>query len=656
MLLLKDVNIKNITISDKFWSDYLRLVKEVVIPYQWEALNDRVEGAEPSHAIKNYRIAAGLEKGEFHGYVFQDSDVTKWIEAASYRLAAFPDEELEHRIDEVVELIGKAQQPDGYLNTYFTIKEPENRFVNERDRHELYCAGHLIEAAVAYYEATGKQQLLNIACKFTDYIDKVFGKEEGKKHGYPGHQVMEMALLRLYRATGNKNYVKLCKYFIDERGTTPHYFVLEREERIKNFGQKVVDEEPYNRLMKDNFEYNQAHLPVRQQAIGVGHAVRAVYMYTAMADLAGETGDEALLEACRVLWKNVTQRQMYITGGIGSDEFGEAFSFDYDLPGDRAYAETCASVGLVFWAKKMLDAELNSNYGDEMERALYNGTISGMSLDGNRFFYVNPLEVWPEACKKRHDTMHVEARRQKWFGCSCCPPNIARLITSIGKYIYTQKDDSIYIHLFIGNTTTFDIGGNQIQLSVTGNYPWEGNITITVDTPGPLEFKLAFRLPGWCKGEKLLINGEVVDYSTIIEKGYVILNRIWNNGDKLELNLPMPVERVYSNPNIHTNSGKVALQRGPVVYCVEEADNGENLHNIMLSKNCEFNAFYDDKILGGVTVIKGKGKKLDSSGWENKLYSNDAPEETDIEITAIPYFAWENRQPGEMLVWMREDN
>src|SRR5690625_1118398 len=377
---------KRVEVHDAFWRTYMKLVRDQVIPYQWEALNDRIPNASPSHAIENLKIAAGEASGDFHGMVFQDSDVAKWLEAVAYSLETDPDDQLEQTADEVIDLLGRAQQADGYLNTYFTIKEPENRWGSLMHNHELYCAGHFIEAAVAYYNTNGKRKFLDIMCRYADYIDTVFGEDDSKLSGYTGHQEIELALVRLYRVTNNDKYLKLSQYFIDARGNKPHYFDEEREKNAPGVFEEMVQH------FDHFFEYNQSHKPVREQDKAVGHAVRAVYMYTAMADLAAETGDHVLAEATKTLWGNATQCQMYVTGGLGSSVHGEAFSFDYDLPNDLCYTETCASVGLVFWARRMLDLEANGAYADVLERALYNGTISGMDLDGQKFFYVNPLE------------------------------------------------------------------------------------------------------------------------------------------------------------------------------------------------------------------------------------------------------------------------
>ncbi len=359
---LTPIALKNVNIEESFWSRYVELIRDTIIPYQWEVLNDRIPGVTPSHSIKNYRIASGLEQGEFQGMVFQDTDVAKWIEAVAYSIEIKPDPELEKTVDGVIDIIEKVQQPDGYLNTYYTLKEPGKRWTNFRECHELYCAGHMIEAAVAYYEATGKRKLLDIMCRFTDYIDSVIGPEPGKMKAYPGHQEIELALVKLYKVTGNEKYLKLSKYFIDERGKEPYYFDIEAKKRGN-----VLH---YPEFAKFDRKYAQTHLPVRQQTTAEGHAVRAVYMYSAMADIAAETGDTELLEACRRIWNNIVTKRMYITGSIGSTEFGESFTCDYDLPNDINYSETCASIGLMFFAYRMLQIEAKSCYADIMEKAL----------------------------------------------------------------------------------------------------------------------------------------------------------------------------------------------------------------------------------------------------------------------------------------------
>jgi len=642
-----------VRIRDDFWDHYSELVRKTVIPYQWEALNDRVEGAEPSYAIRNFRIAAGLEQGEFGGMVFQDSDLAKWLEAVGYSLASHPDPELERIADEAIDLIGQAQREDGYLNTYFTIKEPGKRWTNLLDAHELYCAGHMIEAAVAYYKGTGKRKLLDIVCRFADYIDSVFGPEPGKIKGYCGHQEIELALIKLYETTGEERYLKLSRYFIDERGSKPSYFTQEweRRGRTSHWVQGTVP--------APNLEYNQSHLPVREQSVAVGHAVRAVYMYTAMADLARLTGDAGLREACERLWRNVTGKQMYITGGIGSTHHGEAFSFDYDLPNDTVYAETCASIGLIFWARRMLQLEAKSEYADVLERALYNNVLGSMSKDGKHFFYVNPLEVWPEASAKNPGKHHVKPVRQKWFGCSCCPPNVARLLSSLNDYIYTVSDDgnTVYAHLFIGSEATFGLAGGTVALRQTSRLPWEGRTSFAVSLPAGAErltFTLALRVPDWFQSGRptLKVNGQAQDYR--IENGYALIERSWADGDTAEWLLPLETKLIAAHPHIRADAGKAAIQRGPLVYCVEEADNGAPLASLSLPDDPKLTERFDPKLLGGCVVVEGDGLATDESAWPaDRPYAPLAKRTRPVRFKAIPYYLWGNREPGEMSVWLR---
>ena len=634
-------------INDVFWSKYDALVRDVVIPYQRDALNDNVADADPSHAIRNFRIAAGEEEGEFYGMVFQDSDVAKWLEAVAYSLENHPDPELEKEADEIIALIGRAQQEDGYLNTYYIINGLENRWTNLKECHELYCAGHMIEAAVAYYNVTGKRKLLDIVCKFADHIDTVFGPEEDKLKGYPGHQEIELALIKLFRATKNKTYLDLAKYFLDERGKRPYYFDIEWEKRGK------TEHWPGHR--RRGPEYDQSHLPVREQSQAVGHSVRAVYMYAAMVDVAMETGDEKLLEACRRLWNNIVYKRMYITGAIGSQAHGEAFSFDYDLPNDTVYAETCAAIGLVFFANRMLEVEPKGEYGDVMERALYNGVISGMSLDGKRFFYVNPLEVNPEACAKNGNMEHVKPVRQKWFACACCPPNIARLLASLGHYIYGVKDNTIYTHLYIGNNTEVEMDGIKVGLTQKTNYPWNGKVSIDINLDGSKDFGLGLRIPGWCSDAKVSVNGQQIDIAGVIVDSYAIITRSWQDGDRIEVDLPMEPVRMRSNPLVRANVGRVAIQNGPIVYCLEEVDNGPNLQTLVLPKDAALVVSFQEDLLDGVNVITAKGERVKEEDWGKELYmANPCTQYEPADLTFVPYYAWVNREPGEMTVWVWE--
>lgn len=635
--------LNNVQICDEFWSKYIKLVHNVVIPYQWEAINDRVSDAEPSHAIKNFRIAAGLEDGDFYGLVFQDTDLAKWLEAVAYRLQTHSDKELERTADEAIELIEKAQQPDGYLNTYFTVKEPGKRWTNLRECHELYTAGHMFEAAAAYYKATGKRRFLDNMCRFADYIDSVFGSESFKMRGYDGHQEIELALVKLYEVTGEDRYLRLSKYFLDERGKEPYFFDLESEKRgnTVHFEGSVM----YNR------KYAQTHLPVREQAAAEGHAVRAVYMLSGMADVAGLTGDEELLDSCRRLWANIVTKRMYVTGGIGSIARGEAFSFDYDLPNDMIYAETCASIGLIFFAHRMLKLEPKGSYADVLERSLYNTVLAGMSQDGKSFFYVNPLEVLPEACEKNENYAHVKPVRQKWFGCACCPTNVARILSSIGQYIYTVSDDTIYTHLYIGGESSITLQKANVTIKQSTNYPWDGKITLEISSEKEKEFAVALRIPGWCSSVTLSCNGVAVENSA--SDGYILIRREWNGTNTIDLALDMPVVLMQASPFVRADSGKIAIQRGPLVYCVEEQDNGGNLSALSLSINTAFQTEFDEKLLGGAVVIKAEGYRDDAENWEGRLYGKANLKKDAVAIKAIPYFLWGNRTPGEMAVWIR---
>ncbi|WP_082707818.1 beta-L-arabinofuranosidase domain-containing protein [Paenibacillus sp. DMB5] len=634
------------SIKDEFWGRYIRLVQDVVIPYQYEALHDRVPEAEPSHAIANFEIAAGRRTGEFKGWVFQDSDVAKWLEAVGYSLSIKRDPELERRADEVIELVGAAQQPDGYLDTYFIIKEPGKRWTNLQDCHELYCAGHFIEAAVAYYEATGKDRLLNIVRKLVDHIASVFGPEEGKLKGYDGHQEIELALVKLYKLTGEQKYLELSSFFIDQRGQEPNFLRKEWEDRgqVTHWSGKTD---------KTDLAYLQAHLPVREQSVAVGHSVRAVYMYTAMADLAALTSDAGLREACERLWQNMTQKQMYITGGIGSTHHGEAFTFDYDLPNDTVYAETCASIGLIFFAKRMLELEPDAKYADVMERALYNNVLGSMAQDGKHYFYVNPLEVWPQACSCNPGKHHVKAERQGWFGCACCPPNVARLLTSLNQYIYTVHGDTLYTNLYIGSESVFTLGGQEVSVSQQSNYPWEGKVQLKVEPAAAAEFGIAVRIPSWSKGFELTVNGEAVDSATEQEQGYAVIRRVWNAGDVIELNLPMQASRIYAHPKLRADAGQTAIQRGPLVYCLEEADNGGTLSSLSLNGSGVLSESFDASLLGGAVIVKTDGFRVDEASWNGELYGSIKAETKPVEITAIPYYLWGNRGSGEMKVWIR---
>ncbi|UOQ86478.1 glycoside hydrolase family 127 protein [Gracilibacillus salinarum] len=640
---MKPISLKKVSIHDPFWDPWQKLVKQSIIPYQWDALNDRIPGAEPSRTIENFEIAAGRKQGTHYGMVFQDSDLYKWMETVAFSLQDDRDPHWEKIMDEVIELIQEAQEDDGYLHTYFSVNDPNRKWTDLKEAHELYCAGHLIEAAVAYYQATGKKRIIDIVSKLVDHISVVLGDQPDQKRGYPGHPEIELALMKLYNITEDRKYIDLCQYFIEERGkrNPVHYYDQELE-------QKGVDE----KLDYRNYDYYQAHLPVREQTTAEGHAVRAAYLYSGMVDLANELEDEALLEVCRVLWDNTVNRRMYVTGGIGSSSYEERFTVDYDLPNDRAYTETCASIALIMWAHRMVQIEADHQYTDILERALYNGALSGISLDGKGYFYVNPLEVWPHTANCRHDMETVKTTRQQWFGCACCPPNIARLLASLGEYIYSTNDSGIFVHLYIGGDTSFEMDGQHIRLEQTSAYPWDGKVTFTISTDSATAFSLSPRIPGWCSNAKIVVNGKEEKVS--VSKGYACITREWQDGDTVELLFEMPVEVVRAHPDVRNNAGKVVLQRGPVIYCLEENDNGSNLQDIQVKTDQPFTVQYEPDLLNGVHVIIGSAVQTVRKSVENELYTTKRYPVTDRSITAIPYYAWSNRGENEMTVWIRE--
>ena len=491
--------IRDFQIKDPFWNRYEHLIKDTVIPYQEKALRDEIPDAEPSHAIANFQAAAdylktGRKSSDFYGMVFQDSDVAKWLEAVAYSLILFPDVKLEERADEIITLIGNAQEADGYLNTYFTLNQDKAHFSNLHEAHELYCAGHMMEAAVAYYESTGKRSLLEIMLRMTDCIYQHFIVD--KAPGYPGHPEVELALMRMYHATGNEKCLTLATHFINVRGVDPYFY--EKEHQKLNWHVWSDD-------ASDQY-YSQFFAPVREQEQAVGHAVRAVYLYTGMAMLAMDTQDPSLVNACRRLWSSIADKQMYVTGGIGSTCLGEAFTTDYHLPNDTAYAETCASIGLIFFSRNMLELEIDSHYADVMERALYNCVLAGMQLDGMRFFYVNPLEAEPGVSGKIPTHKHVLPERPQWFGCACCPPNIARLLPSLARYAWSESDHTIYSHLYLSGD--LQLSRQKAFIHVSSAYPYEGTVCYRVD---PYEdsstFTLAIRIPEWSSHTKVMLNG-----------------------------------------------------------------------------------------------------------------------------------------------------
>lgn len=635
--------VKKFKVGSGFFDRYEKLVKDVVLPYQEKALNDQIEGAEKSHCIENFRMAAkkiktGQCDGEFYGMVFQDSDVAKWLEGAAYSLVQNPDPDLEKRCDDIIELIGEAQQKDGYLNTYFTVKEPDKRWTNLHEAHELYCAGHMIEAAVAYAECTGKSKLLDIMCGMADHIYKHF-IEEGAE-GYPGHPEIELALMRLYRCTKEDKYKELALHFINVRGVDNKYFTKEKEKR----NWTVWGAHP------EDMEYAQNLAPVRQQDKAVGHAVRAVYLYTGMADAALETGDSSLAEACKILWNNITRCRMYVTGAIGSAYEGEAFTKDYHLPNDTAYAETCAAIGLIFFSNKMLYLERNGKYADVMERALYNCVLAGMQLDGTKFFYVNPLEVLPGISGEAQTHKHALPVRPKWFACACCPPNVARLLSSIAEYAWHIIPGTLFSNLFIGGTLDLSdsFGG---KITVETAYPYDNKIEYHfAPEKETMSVPLAIRIPVWSRNVKILLNGREAKYE--IKDGYAYLHGEFRAKDVVTVELDLSVRRVYTSNKVSANTGKAAVQRGPLIYCIEGVDNENDILSVSLKKDGRITVSeYLPEKLYGIQELYAEGYR---ETVNDELYSFEAPSIEECQVTLVPYYTWGNRGLNQMRVWIPE--
>jgi uncharacterized protein len=620
-------NLGSVRIRGGFWQAKQDINRLSTLPIEYEQL-------ESTHRLE---ILKGnwTEEAGYTPHIFWDSDVAKWLEAAAYSLHSHPDLALEARCDEAIDDLEKLQGDDGYLNSYFSQLEPEQRWTNLRDRHELYCAGHLMEAAVAYAEATRKTKLLDVMCRYADYIDTVFGPEEGQKKGYPGHEEIELALVKLYKATGNLAYLRLSEYFLTQRGTQPHYYDTEAEQR--------GDESKGYRFGK--YDYLQAHAPVREQTTAEGHSVRACYLYAGMADVARETGDPALKDACAALWKNITRSRMYVNGGIGSSHLGERFTYDYDLPNEAAYAETCAAIALVFFAQRMFLLEQKGNYIDVLERALYNGVISGVSEDGKRFFYDNYLESHPGY----HDFQNrTPPDRQEWFGCACCPPNLARLLASLGSYLFVESPSDLWLNLYADYTASTATPG--FSFTMQTRYPWDGNVAVKLSLAQARRFTVRFRIPSWCRNWTGLVNGAVAAVETV--DGYAVIDREWENGDEIVFDLVMSVERVYSHPSVRSNIGKFALQRGPLVYCLEDVDNGKDLNNLFVPSDLPLAWSFEEQLLGGVVTISGEGTAFSYDGWEHALYHTDPGRITQRLFKAVPYYSWNNRGVGEMLVWL----
>lgn len=584
--MIEQIDFSHVKINDNFWSPRLSKHVSATLP----VCIDQIENQ--TGRIRNFENAAKGE-GEHSGIFFDDSDVYKALEGMAYSLINNPDPELEKKADEWIDKFAAAQQPDGYINTFYTLTGLDKRWTN-MDKHEMYCAGHMIEAGVAYYQATGKRKLLDVCIRMTDHMMSQFGP--GKRHWVPGHEEIELALVKLYQTTQEQKYLDFAYWLLEERG----------------HGHGTMGDEG-----KWDPVYYQDIVPVRRLTDISGHAVRCMYLYCGMADVAALKNDTGYIAAIDRLWDDVVHRNMYITGGIGSSRDNEGFTEDYDLPNLDAYCETCASVGMVLWNQRMNQLTGDSKYIDVLERSLYNGALAGISLGGDRFFYVNPLES-----KSDH-------HRQEWYGCACCPSQLSRFLPSIGNYIYASSDDALWVNLYIGNTGQIRIGETDILLTQETDYPWDGSVKLTISTSQPLEKEIRLRIPNWCKTYDLSINGKRINVSE--EKGYAVI-KDWKSQDVIALDMDMPVEIVAADPHVKENFGKRVIQRGPLVYCMEEIDNPEYFDQIQLSPSTTFQTAFVSDILNGIKTIKTNGRAQSA--------------------TFIPYYAWDNRKAGKMRVWI----
>lgn len=584
--MIEQIDFSHVKINDNFWSPRLSKHVSATLP----VCIDQIENQ--TGRIRNFENAAKGE-GEHSGIFFDDSDVYKALEGMAYSLINNPDPELEKKADEWIDKFAAAQQPDGYINTFYTLTGLDKRWTN-MDKHEMYCAGHMIEAGVAYYQATGKRKLLDVCIRMTDHMMSQFGP--GKRHWVPGHEEIELALVKLYQTTQEQKYLDFAYWLLEERG----------------HGHGTMGDEG-----KWDPVYYQDIVPVRRLTDISGHAVRCMYLYCGMADVAALKNDTGYIAAIDRLWDDVVHRNMYITGGIGSSRDNEGFTEDYDLPNLDAYCETCASVGMVLWNQRMNQLTGDSKYIDILERSLYNGALAGISLGGDRFFYVNPLES-----KGDH-------HRQEWYGCACCPSLLSRFLPSIGNYIYASSDDALWVNLYIGNTGQIRIGETDILLTQETDYPWDGSVKLTISTSQPLEKEIRLRIPNWCKTYDLSINGKRINVSE--KKGYAVI-KDWKSQDVIALDMDMPVEIVAADPHVKENFGKRAIQRGPLVYCMEEIDNPEYFDQIQLSPSTTFQTAFVSDILNGIKTIKTNGRAQSA--------------------TFIPYYAWDNRKAGKMRVWI----
>ncbi len=627
----RPVGFADVRLEGQFWRERLETVLTRTIPSQHAKLGEygileSLKLPQPPPPLRNPRNGHG-----FTVQVFWDSDVGKWIEAASYALSHRRNEDIEAKIEAIIDDLEKAQAPDGYLNCWYLGREPEKRWTNLRDNHELYNLGHLLEGGIAYFLATGRRRLLDILERYVALVRATFGTGPGQKPGYCGHQEIELALIRLYHLTHERKHLDLAAYFIDQRGAQPHYFDLEAIAR---------GEDPKD-YWAGTYEYSQSHLPVRHQTKVVGHAVRAMYMYTAMADLAAELGDASLKRTCETLWKDVIATKIYITSGLGPAAANEGFTEDFDLPNETAYAETCASVALIFWAQRMLHLDLDGKYADVLEQALFNGALTGLSRDGQHYFYSNPLES------------NGQHRRWAWHNCPCCTMNASRLVASVGGYFVSASADAIAFHLYGGISTALTLASGKVQLIETSNYPWSGSVRIAVDPDTAAEFAVKLRIPGWCKTATATVNGATVPMA--IEHGYLSIVRRWQKGDVVGLELAMPAERIYAHPAVRADSGRVALKRGPLVYCLEQPDNaGGRVQDYRLPRASDLRTETRADLFDGIVTLTAPAIRLEDEDWEDHLYRSGPPATEPATLTAIPYYLWANRGPGTMLVWVPE--
>ncbi|MBZ5857486.1 glycoside hydrolase family 127 protein [Flavihumibacter profundi] len=616
---LYPVNFSQVNITDEFWSGRMHTVAT-------STLNACILYTETKTGrIRNFEKAAA-HSGKHEGIYFDDSDVYKALEAMAYSLKNNPDPAIEKKADEWIAKIAAAQLPDGYLNTYYELTGINNRWT-DMEKHEDYCAGHLIEAAIAYHNTTGKRQLLDVAIRFVNHIDSVFRKSN--RHWVSGHQEIELALMRLYHHTNERKYLELAQWYLDQRG--------------KGYGKGVIWDE-----WKDP-SYCQDAVPVKDQKEITGHAVRAMYMYTGAADVAAVTNDADYIKAMKTIWEDVVYRNMYITGGIGAEGKNEGFGEDYDLPNESAYCETCASVGMVFWNQRMNMLTGEAKYIDVLERSLYNGALDGLSLSGDRFFYGNPL------------ASTGNYQRREWFGTACCPSNIARLIASLGNYIYSSSENATWINLYIGSDVKLPVKKEFFAVSMQTGYPWKGNTTLTITAAPKKPYQLRLRVPGWLKEPtpgglyyysdkkenplfEVRVNGKPVLFKE--EQGYAVVDRAWKKGDLVEIITPMDVRRIASRTELKQNTGRIAIQYGPMVYCVEGADNQQQAMNFIVPDRSDFSVQYEPGLLGGINTITLPAKLLVISADGQGVDLVNKP------VKAIPFFVWNNRGAGEMQVWL----